>query len=137
MTTRFRAASAVYLDSSAGVKLVLGEPQSPALRGWLAGKTEVLSSALFGTELLRAVRREAPEAIARARAVISGTMLLTIDDEVLELAARLDPLMLRTLDAIHLASAIRLGTDLDALVTYDRRMIGAAQQLGLPAISPA
>ena len=137
MTTRFGPASAVYLDTSAGVKLVVAESQSPALRSWLAGKTEVLSSALFRTELLRAVRREAPQAVARARAVIAGTMLLAIDDEVLELAARLDPLTLRTLDAIHLASAIRLGSDLDMLVTYDRRMIVAAQQLGLPAISPA
>lgn len=127
----------VYLDASAGAKLVMDEPESHGLKSWLADRVELASSALFGAELLRAVHRAAPHRIRVARDLLATLTLLAIDDDVLTAAANLEPATLRTLDAIHVASAIRLGSELDALVTYDRRMIEAAERIGLPVASPA
>lgn len=75
--------------------------------------------------------------VARAREVIANVTLLAIDEPLLEIAAHLDPPALRSLDAIHIATALRLGDELHALVTYDQRMIEAAERLGLPVASPA
>lgn len=126
-----------YLDSSAGLKLIVDEPESEPLRTWLAERPARASSALFRTELLRAARRSMANRVARAREVIANVTLLAIDEPLLEIAAHLDPPALRSLDAIHIATALRLGDELHALVTYDQRMIEAAERLGLPVASPA
>ncbi len=74
---------------------------------------------------------------ARAQAVLARIRLLRIDDDILATASMLDPGVLRSLDAIHLASASTLGAELDAIVTYDARMRDAAEILGYPTLAPA
>jgi predicted nucleic acid-binding protein len=129
--------SLVYLDASAAAKLVIDETESSSLREWLETRQGRISSVLLRTELLRAARRAAPTRTDRARQILLGMNLYGIDDDVIETAAGLDPLGLRTLDAIHLATALRVGSELDAIVSYDRRMIDAARALGLPVASPS
>lgn len=125
-----------YLDSSAIVKLAVDETSSAALRRYLRRRS-LLSSALARTEVLRALRGEGDEAIARGRRVLADIDLVRINDRVLEAAATLGPPELRSLDAIHLATAQRLGADLATLVTYDDRLADAARQLGCRVASPA
>lgn len=126
-----------HLDASAGVKLVLHEPESDGLVRWLAERPARCSSSLFHTEIIRVTRRALPKRLLRARKLIAAVTLIAIDDEFLEEAASMDPIALRSLHAIHLATARRLGADLEAIVTYDRRMIAGARTLGLPVASPA
>jgi len=127
----------VYLDSSAAVKLIVREAESEALESWLRPHDVLTSSALLRTELLRAIRRGAPRRIAEARAALAAFTLRAVDDEILDVAGDLGPSSIRSLDAIHLATALRLATALDAIVTYDRRMIEGAHALGLPVASPS
>lgn len=127
----------VYLDSSAAVKLIVREAESEALESWLGPHDVLASSALLRTELLRAVRRGAPRRIAQARAALAAFTLRVVDDEILDAAGRIAPSSIRSLDAIHLATALRLADELEAIVTYDRRMIEGALALGLPVASPA
>jgi len=127
---------AVYLDSSALVKLVVAEPESEALRRFLSRRPERVTSALALVEVLRAVRAQGEPAMQRARRVLARVRLLRIDDGVLEAAASLDPRVLRSLDAIHIASARELGSDLESLVTYDRRMSEATSMLGMVVRAP-
>lgn len=126
-----------YLDTSAAVKLVVREIESAALSAWVRDRAVLASSALLRTELVRAVRRGEPGAIDHARATIARFSLHAVDTEILDTAGRLDPVGLTSLDAIHLATVLRLADELEAIVTYDRRMIEAARSLGLPVASPA
>ena len=129
--------SALYLDSSAFVKLVVEESESTALRSYLAGHdARRVSSALLRTEALRAVRHLGPDALATVREGLRRVDLIGIDDRILDSAGTLEPLVLRTLDAIHLATAMAVGDDLDAIVTYDDRMLEAARLIGSSAVSP-
>lgn len=107
------------------------------MRAWLAGRPIRVSSRVIRTELLRAVRRAEPLRLDRARRVLSRLTLLELDEAILDSAVLLDPVELRSLDAIHIETARRLGAELEALVTYDRRMIDGATRLGLPVASPA
>lgn len=129
----------LYLDASAIVKLVRSEPETPALVEAIRADPEVVSSALSWTEVVRAARR-ARVRTTRATAVLDGIAAVAIDDGILRDAAELAPASLRTLDAIHLASARSLGEDIDAVVTYDERMIEAAASLALtvrfPGVEP-
>ena len=129
----------LYLDTSAVAKLVIAEGESPALRALLQERSDLVrvTSVLTRCELVRAVRRHRPEATARALAVLAGLRQLTVTPVVLNAAAVIDPPELRSLDAIHLASALELGTDLTAVVTYDQRQRSAAESRGLPVLSPA
>ena len=127
---------AVYLDSSALVKLVVTEPESEALGQFLRRRPERVTSALARVEVLRAVRAHGEPAIKRAVRVLARVRLLRVDDGVLDSAAGLDPRVLRSLDAIHIASARELGGDLESLVTYDRRMSEATVILGMPVRAP-
>jgi len=127
---------AVYLDSSALVKLVVREVDSAALRRYLRRQTRRVSCALARVEVVRAVRPHGPEAVARARAVLQRIDLLQLDDSLLDAAAALDAVMLRSLDAIHLAAARELRGELSAIVTYDARMAKAAAALGLHVAAP-
>ncbi len=126
-----------YLDTSALVKLVVEEPETEALRGWLAETDgEWVSSDLTRTELLRAVRRVVPERLVLARQVLEAITLVDLRTSTFEEAARLDPPDLRTLDALHLAAALDLGDDLQAVVTYDERLAEAATGNGIATIAP-
>lgn len=127
----------VYIDSSALVKLVLSEPGSPALRRYLSSRRSRASSALAQVEVIRAVRLRSVISTRTPQAVLDNLQLIAVDQGVLQTAAMLEPLSLRSLDAIHLASALSLGPNLAALVTYDRRMEEAARLLDIPVDSPA
>ncbi|OLD69193.1 MAG: hypothetical protein AUF63_01160 [Candidatus Rokubacteria bacterium 13_1_20CM_70_15] len=129
----------LYLDASALVKLVVAEPESPALLKLLRAWPIRVSSALSLAEVPRALRRAGFSAGARRRArdVLARINLVDIDRRVLAGAAALDPAALRTLDAIHLATALSIREDLQAVVTYDRRLTAAAQRAQLEVLAPA
>ena len=128
---------AYYLDTSAAVKLVVEEQGSKALRSWVQAATApIVSSDLMRTELMRATRRGAPDRMTEARAVLDSVVLLTVPTTVFERAGELEPELLRSLDALHLASALELGDELDGVVTYDERFAAAASGLGIPVIAP-
>lgn len=128
----------VYADTSALVKLVVYERESHALHEWITTeKPTVITSDLSRTELLRAVRRVAPDRLTRARSVLGGTEVLTMPTSVFDQAGGLAPDHLRSLDALHIASALTLGDDLHAILAYDSRMIVAAHSHGLKTISPS
>ena len=131
--------SLVYLDSSALVKLVVREPESPALLGLLREHRERVSSALALTEVPRALRRAGFGRLERRRAreVLAAVALVDADRRILSAAAALEPPTLRTLDAIHLATALALGEELAALVTYDRLLTEAAGQAHVQVLTPA
>src|SRR5262249_26963833 len=99
----------VYLDSSALVKLVIAEPESAALRRYLRAEPERASCALARVEVLRAVRGHSAMALTRARRLLQRLHLVAIDDDLLDAAAMLDPRVLRSLDAMHLAAAQLFG----------------------------
>ena len=128
----------IYLDSSALVKLVVLEPESAALRHYLQEHSERVSSALARVELCRALRRTgASEAtLQRADHVLARVALVAMDDPLLRAAAALSPSGLRSLDALHLATALSLD-GLVAVVTYDQRLDDAAAQAGLAVAAPA
>jgi predicted nucleic acid-binding protein len=129
--------SALYLDSSAFVKVVVEEAESGALRTFLAaGGARRVSSALLRAEALRAVRHLGSDAVATVREGLRRVDLIGIDDRILDSAGILEPQVLRTLDAIHLATALAVGDDLDAIVTYDERMVAAARLVGLTTATP-
>jgi predicted nucleic acid-binding protein len=126
-----------YLDASATVKLIVREPESDALVSFLAGRETVMSSRLLEVEVTRAVRRLDPDLEEQARAILAGVESIELDSEIVARASGLDPPDLRSLDAIHLASALTLGPELDAFVTYDARQTAAARARGLVVESPA
>lgn len=127
----------VYLDSSALVKLVVLEPESRALRGYLRRERERVSCALARTEVLRAVRPVGATALERARRVLRGIHLIRLDETLLDAAGIIEPAAVRSLDAIHLAAAQLVAPTLTAVVTYDRRMADAAASLGFRVEAPA
>lgn len=128
---------ALYLDSSAFVKLVVEEPGSSALRAYLRRRRDRrVASSLLRAEALRAVRHLGPDALARTRTALRRIDLIAVSDSLLEAAGTLEPEVLRTLDALHLATALSLGDDLEAVLTYDRRMAEGARLLGIAALSP-
>lgn len=127
---------AVYLDSSALVKLVVAEPESGALQRFLRSRRTRITSSLAKVEVRRAVRFQGKPAQDRVTKILARIRLLTIDNALLDAAAGLDARVLRSLDAIHLASALALGDDLDCVVTYDRRMSDAASVLGVVVRAP-
>jgi predicted nucleic acid-binding protein len=130
------AESAVYLDSSALVKLVVREAESEALIRHLGDRPNRASCALARVEVVRAVKAQGQAATARARQLLDRISLLFLDEVLLDQAAALDGAILRSLDAIHIAAARALGDDLGELVTYDRRMADAAQRLGIAVVAP-
>jgi len=125
-----------YLDSSAIVKLVVAEPESRKLRRYLSRRRPLVSSALARTEVGRALMPSGPEAVSRGQEVLRRIELLRLNDRVLSEAGRIEPAELRSLDAIHLASAQQLGPSLKQIVTYDERMAAAAATAGWSVVSP-
>ena len=126
-----------YLDSSAIVKLVVREPESASLRRYLRRRRPLVSSALARTEVARALLPLGADAMARGREVLSRFDLARVNDSVLTAAGSLLPEDIRSLDAIHLATAQGLGADLTRVVTYDERMSHAARALGLAVAAPS
>jgi predicted nucleic acid-binding protein len=127
-----------YFDTSALVKLVVVEAETPALMDWLRSKDRrAVGSDIARVELIRAVRRVPGGNVVRARAVLASLELLTISADLLDRAALIEPASLRALDAIHLASALAIGDALEGVVAYDARLLDAARNLGLETVSPA
>ncbi len=124
-----------YFDSSAIVKLIREEPESMALVGYLDEPLECSTSVLSAIEVGRALRRSRLEG-GEIDDAMRGFYLLNLTTEVQEHAARVGSTTLRSLDAIHLASALSIGEpDLD-FVTYDDRLAGVAREHGLRAVQP-
>ncbi len=129
----------IYLDSAAVVKLVHAEPESPALRAWLDERAETgwISSVLVEIESFRALARYAPAAVTRLHPVLDQIGLIDLSPGVRILAQSVRPVTVRSLDAIHLGTALTIRPSLTSFVTYDKRPLDAATAAGLPADSPA
>jgi predicted nucleic acid-binding protein len=128
----------VYLDSSAFVKLFLPEPDSSALSRYLSSRPRRVSAMLLRTEALRTAVRAglSPQRMALVRALLDGISYLAADQTLSDEAGILRPPELRSLDAIHLATARTVGTNLSALITYDQRLADAAGWYGIPVANP-
>jgi uncharacterized protein len=128
----------IYLDSAAVVKLVHAEPEAPALRAWLEERAETgwISSVLTEIESFRALARYAPDTVGRLPAVLDQINLIGLDPPIRILAATIRPATVRSLDAIHLGTALHNRGTLTAFVTYDNRLLDAARTAGLPVHSP-
>jgi predicted nucleic acid-binding protein len=127
----------VYCDTSALTKLVVAEPESRSLRSWLRRQSRVslVVNVLGSVELQRVAARVGPDAYRTAILLLARLDLLELGPTTLTIAATLPPPTVRTIDALHVASAAEL-PDLDVLVTYDDRMAEAARGYGLDVASP-
>jgi uncharacterized protein len=128
----------IYLDASALVKLAITEAETPALRAYLEehATRPRITTALATVEVPRAVMRSSPTALLQAFQAVARVHKVAVSMHVLSTAAALQPPALRSLDAIHLASALTLRAELEAFVAYDERLLAAAEAAGLPAIQP-
>jgi len=129
----------IYLDSAAVVKLVHAESESQALRDWLDERADIgwTSSTLVEVESFRALARYAPEAVARLHPVLDLIDLVDMDPSIRILAQTLKPATVRSLDAIHLGTALRIRSRLTSFVTYDKRLADAATVAGLAVDIPS
>jgi uncharacterized protein len=129
----------IYLDSAAVVKLAHAETESPALRAWLDERAETgwVSSVLTEIESFRALARYAPDAVSRLPAVLDQIDLVGLHPPIRVLAQAVRPATVRSLDAIHLGTALHTRGTLTWFVTYDKRLLDAARAAGLPVESPA
>ena len=126
-----------YLETSAFVKIVADEDFSTQLREWVRGlEAGYVSSDLLRIEALRSARRRSPGVARAARDALAGVDLIGLTSDICEVAADLDPAILRSLDAAHLATALSVGDDLDGVVTYDQRLAEACANLGLNVVAP-
>jgi predicted nucleic acid-binding protein len=133
----------LYADTSALVKLVVREAESSAVEAELMVWQRLATSELTAIELPRAVARARSEGraqVANGRLVLevlAAFAVVPLTDDVRALAVQIEPVELRTLDAVHLASALTLREDLGAVLTYDRRMAAAAERLDVDVLAPA
>jgi uncharacterized protein len=128
----------IYLDSSAAVKLVHAEAESQALRDWLDERADTgwVSSVLVEVETYRALARYAPGALTRLAQVLDLIDLVDLTPAIRVRAQAVDPITVRSLDAIHLATALHIHGQLIAFVTYGSRLVAAARTAGLPVQLP-
>ncbi len=131
----------IYFDSAALVKLIREEDETSQLITWLSTQPdgEFVSSALIEVEVPRALRRNQPEALSVVAAKLSQVSRMEVDAPIRATAAAYKDPYLRSLDAIHLATAENLvasGKHLTAFVSYDKRLSAAATEAGLPVVSP-
>ncbi len=124
-----------YLDTSAFLKLMVVEDESEAMRAWFASHRPCWSSQLLRTEAHRAAMRLEIDESTLSEALDSVTLVLPSVTTFLS-AAKLAPPALRSLDALHLATALELGDDLEGLVTYDARMAEGARNAPTQVITP-
>ncbi|HXR10991.1 MAG TPA: PIN domain-containing protein [Gaiellaceae bacterium] len=125
-----------YVDTSVLGRVLLDEPDAPAILDELDRFDDIVSSRLLTVELRRlALRRGFNE---RATELLADVLLLPVDEAILAAAEIVTPAAVATLDAIHLVTALRLaeGGDLDALMTYDARLADAASHHGLRVLAP-
>ncbi len=129
----------IAFDSSALTKLVVREQGTAPLHAWLADHDGAAwsASALSRVEVVRAVARVSATAVPAARRLLAGMDLVPMSPDVLETAADLGPPSLRSLDAVHLATALGLGPVLTAFIVYDERLAQAAVEAGLPVVAPS
>jgi predicted nucleic acid-binding protein len=129
----------IYLDSAAVVKLAHAEAETEALREWLSERAETgwISSALVEVEAFRALARHAPQAIARLHPVLDLIDMVDLSPDIRILAQAVSPASVRSLDAIHLATALRRTGELTSFVTYDKRLADAAIAAGLSVDMPS
>lgn len=126
---------AVYLDSSALIKLIVDETETPALGRFVEEQPPpILSSEIAVVEVFRAARRH--DAVPRTVELVESLAKIPIDEAILQAAAAVEPPSLSTLDALHLASALGHRKRLDAFVAYDARLVAAARAAGLHVESP-
>lgn len=125
-----------YVDASAIVKLVVEEAETPAMHRWLVEATRVLTSRVGVIETVRAVDRRGAFDLGHRDAVLRDVEVIEVDAGIATVAAAVGLPTLRTLDAIHLASALSILPELDAFVTYDDRLAEAARTIGLPVMRP-
>jgi len=125
-----------YLDTSAFLKLVVAEAESRPILAWVGAHGPAWSSHLLRTEALRAAMRLGVDDESIEAALDTVTLVLPTAS-TFRSAGMLQPAGLRSLDALHLATALELGDDLEGLVTYDQRMADAAGAAGITVISPA
>jgi predicted nucleic acid-binding protein len=129
----------LYADTSALAKLIRPEVESQALAAFLDGGNswgqvpELISSDLTTVELHRAARREGSISPADVDEVLDKVYSLRVRPEIISLASEVKPVPLRSLDALHLASALRSNCD---MIAYDQRLIQAARGAGLTVYSP-
>jgi uncharacterized protein len=128
----------IYLDSAAVVKIVHAEAESQALRDWLDERADTgwTSSTLLEIETFRALARYAPDAVTRLHRVLDLIDLVELEPGIRMLAQTVRPVTVRSLDAIHLATALRIHTRLTSFVTYDKRLAQAAAHAGLAVDMP-
>ncbi|HEX7322628.1 MAG TPA: type II toxin-antitoxin system VapC family toxin [Mycobacterium sp.] len=130
----------IYLDTSALVKLIVREAESADLQRWLADAhdRDHVTSAVARVELMRTVLRSGDaEIVAGAQRILDEDLdILAVTDEVIGAAETIGPKSLRSLDAIHLASAAQLADALTTVVAYDHRLIAGCRDLGYPVESP-
>lgn len=130
--------SLYYVDTSAALKLLVEETNSRAFAAFYDARPAAswVSSALLRVEVMRAVTRVLPRALPDARELLLAFDYVAIDDEIVDAAGNEPERSLRSLDAIHLATARVLGSDLTGLVTYDDRLATAADAAGIPLVAP-
>lgn len=127
----------IYIDTSALLRVIFPDDTTPALQRYLGRDPALVSSALLRVEARRGTVRRAPLRLPQVDVVLSEVEVVGIGDAVVESAGRLSDPNLRSLDAIHLATALLINEDVDALLTYDIRLADAARAHGLEVVSPA
>lgn len=127
----------VYLDTSVLGRILLAEPDAPAIRRELGRFERHVSSGLLSVELHRLGLRE--DMLTHVAELLSGKVLIPLDEEILAAAETIAPPTVATLDAIHLATAVSLSTagKLDALMTYDKQLAIGAREHGLEVLAPS
>lgn len=130
-----------YVDTSAYLKLIVAEEESTVLRAWVGDQQRgdpnaLISSEVLRLEAIRALRRQSPQAVLNARRELSAMTVIPLTSDILARASEIDPPALRSLDAIHLASALDQTPPVEAFVTYDLQLAGAASDYGLAVFAP-
>lgn len=128
---------AIYADTSALMKLVVQEQETIALEGWLAATNPlVVTSELTSVELVRAAQRVSVARTYRATSILNEVVRVPLRRDIVDQASRLYPTTVRSLDAIHLATALVLSGDISTVLTYDKQMANAAEINGLTVVAP-
>ncbi|MGA2452908.1 MAG: type II toxin-antitoxin system VapC family toxin [Solirubrobacteraceae bacterium] len=137
MTESEDSPSSVYVDTSAIARMLLDEPDKPAIEQQVEDFDQRVASRLLRVELRRVGAREG--VLERADLLLADISLVSVDEQILAAAETISPTTVGTLDAIHLATAVHLAKagELDALMTYDKRLADGAREHGITVLSPS